>query len=89
MVSAVDKFFAEMSLLSIKDLGVVNKFLGLRIQLDDSNGYVLDQEVTIDLLLKEFGMESANGVRAPIGDECNEDDEDDLKYLPSEGAKAK
>ena len=63
--SAVDEFFAEMSSLSIKDLGVVNKFLGLRIQLNETNGYVLDQEVTIDLLLKEFGMKSANRVRAP------------------------
>ena len=32
-------------------------------------------------------MESANGVRAPIGDECNEDDEDDLKCLPARGAE--
>ena len=36
--SAVDDFFAEMSSLSIKDLETVNKFLRLRIQLDDSNG---------------------------------------------------
>ena len=70
-----------------KDLGTVNKFLGLRIQPDDPNGYVLDQEVTIDLLLKEFGMKSSNGVRTPIVDECNQDDEGDLDYLPARGAK--
>uniref|UniRef100_A0AAV1T4L7 Reverse transcriptase Ty1/copia-type domain-containing protein n=1 Tax=Peronospora matthiolae TaxID=2874970 RepID=A0AAV1T4L7_9STRA len=85
--SAVNAFSAEVSLLSIKDLVVVNKFLGLRIQLDGSNGSVLDQEVTIDLLLKEFGMESANGVRTPTGDERNEDNEDDLDYLPTRSAK--
>ena len=85
--SAVDDFFAEMSSLSIKDLGTVNKFLVLRIQLDDSNGYALDQEVTIYLLLKEFGIESANGVRTPIGDECNQEDEGDLDYLPAKGEK--
>ena len=62
-----------MSSLSIKDLGTVNKLLGLRIRLDDSNEYVLDQEVTIDLLLKELWMESSNGVRTPIGNECNQD----------------
>ena len=33
--SAVDEFFAEMSSLSIKDLGIVSKFMGIRIQLDD------------------------------------------------------
>ena len=53
--SAVD-FFAEMSTLSIKDLGAVNKLLALIIQLEDSNKCVLDKEVTIDLLLKESGM---------------------------------
>ena len=45
---AVDKFFKEMSALEIKDLGVVNKFLGLRISLDEEVGYVLDQEVSTD-----------------------------------------
>ena len=85
--SAVDDFFEDMISLPIKDLGIVNKFLGVRIELDDSNGYVLDQELTIDLLLRDFGMESSNGVRTPIGDECNMDDEEDIDYLPARGAK--
>ena len=34
--------------MSIKDLEKVNKFFGLRIELDDSNGYVLDQEVVAE-----------------------------------------
>ncbi|CAI5703653.1 unnamed protein product [Peronospora effusa] len=84
---AVDEFFMEMSSLSIKDLGVVNKFLGLRINLNDETGYVLDQEVMIDLLLKEFGLDSANGVRTPIGDECNAEDEDTVEYLSAKGTK--
>ncbi|CAI5728907.1 unnamed protein product [Peronospora destructor] len=54
--------------LEIKNLGVVNKFLGLRIMLDDQAGYVLDQEDTIDLLLKDHGLDSANGARTSIGD---------------------
>nr|CCA21260.1 conserved hypothetical protein [Albugo laibachii Nc14] len=52
----------DMSALEIKDLGVVNKFFGLRISLDEEAGYVLDQEVSIDLLSKEYGLETANGV---------------------------
>uniref|UniRef100_A0AAV1U701 Reverse transcriptase Ty1/copia-type domain-containing protein n=1 Tax=Peronospora matthiolae TaxID=2874970 RepID=A0AAV1U701_9STRA len=63
---AVDDFLKDMASLSIKDLEVVNKFLGLRIELDNSNGYVLDQEPTIDLLLRNFGIESCNGVCTPI-----------------------
>ena len=55
--------------------------------MDDSNGYVLDQEVSIDLLLKEFGMESAKVVQSPIGIECNMDDEGDLNYLSARGGK--
>ena len=57
----------------------MNKFLKLRIELDASSGYVLDQEPTIDLLLRDFGMESSNGVRTPIGDECNMDTEYDTE----------
>uniref|UniRef100_A0AAV1T2U8 Reverse transcriptase Ty1/copia-type domain-containing protein n=1 Tax=Peronospora matthiolae TaxID=2874970 RepID=A0AAV1T2U8_9STRA len=85
--SAVDDFFKDMASLSIKDLWIVDKFLGLRIELDNSNGYALDQEPTIDLLLRDFGMESCNGVGTPIGDECNVEDDEDAEYLPARGAK--
>uniref|UniRef100_A0AAV1TI21 Uncharacterized protein n=1 Tax=Peronospora matthiolae TaxID=2874970 RepID=A0AAV1TI21_9STRA len=54
----------------------MNKFLGLRIELDESKGYIQKQQVTIELLLKEFGLESANGRRTPIGDICNLEDDD-------------
>ena len=67
--SAVDSFFAEMACLSIKDLGVVSKFLGLRIELDDSKEYILDQQVMIELLLKDFELDSANEVQTLIGDD--------------------
>nr|CCA17046.1 hypothetical protein HCAG_04640 [Albugo laibachii Nc14] len=79
---AVDKFFKEMSALEIKDLGVVNKFLGIRILLNDEVGYVLDQEVSIDLLLKEYGLETANGLRAPIVQEFNDCNSQEPEYLP-------
>ena len=55
-----DEFFESMVSLEIKDLGVVNKFLGPRII-----------EVTIDSLLSDHGLSSANGVRSSIGEECN------------------
>ncbi|KAJ8574562.1 hypothetical protein ON010_g4652 [Phytophthora cinnamomi] len=43
----VDKFFEEMASLSIKNLGYVGRFLGMRIHYDEQRGYELDQEVAI------------------------------------------
>ena len=59
----------------VKYLGIVKKFLGLQISLDDTCGHILDQEVMIDGLLRDFQLESANRVRTPIGDDCNADDD--------------
>ena len=73
--------FSRTWSLEIKDLGMVNKFLGLRVKLDENEGYVLDQEVTIDSLLKEHGLATANGVRSPIEEECNDVDEKNLESL--------
>ena len=87
--SAVDDFFVGLKTLSIKDIGVVKKFLGLWISLDDSRGYVLDQEVMIDALLRDYKLESANGVRTPIGDECNADDDNEPEFLPASGPSGK
>ena len=47
----------------------------------------MDQEVMIDLLLKEYGLESANGERTLIGDEYNLKNEDDVDYLSARSAK--
>ena len=79
--AVVGQFFKDMASLEIKDLGIVNKFLGLRVKLNENEGYVLDQEVTIDSLLKEHGLATANGVRSPIGNECNDDDESNSEPL--------
>ena len=73
-----------MVCLEIKDLGVVNKFLGLRIMMNDKCGYVLDQEVMIDVLLKDHGLDIANGVRAPIDKGCNEIDSEASDILNKE-----
>ena len=61
--------------------------MGLRIELDTSNGFVLDQIVKIDLLLKEFGMESANGRRTSNEAKCSMDDVGNKNYLPARSAK--
>nr|CCA28349.1 AlNc14C2478G13245 [Albugo laibachii Nc14] len=69
------------SRLEIKDLGVVKTFLGLQISLDEEVDYVLDQEVLIDLLLNEYGLETANGVRALIAAECNNYKSQEPEYI--------
>ncbi|POM72016.1 Integrase catalytic core protein [Phytophthora palmivora] len=81
----VDNFFGELSDLAVKDLGVASKFLGMRVEYTQENGYYLDQEAGISELLREFGMEHANGVRTPIGAEWNEVDVSEL--LPTSGGE--
>ena len=68
----VERFCKNMASLESKDLGVVNKFLSLLILLNDERGYVLDQEVTINTILKDHGLEMANGARTLIGEDCND-----------------
>ena len=69
--------------LEIMDLGVVHKFLELQVKLDDKEKNVLEFEVIIDLLLKERGLDNANGDRTPIIDDCNEADALNAEILPS------
>ncbi|GAB9471215.1 unnamed protein product, partial [Globisporangium polare] len=68
----VRQFFASMATLSIKNLGPVSKFLGMRVERAEGGGYSLDQEEAIDELLREHGLQDANSVRSPIGDDCYE-----------------
>lgn len=56
-VEAVDRFFGSLGILSIKDLGAVSKFLGMRVAVDDDRSDVVDQEGAIDHLLREHGLE--------------------------------
>lgn len=83
----VDQFFEDMKTLEIKALGYVSKFLGMRVDYTDSDGYVVDQEVTIDGMLQEHGLGDANAVRTRIGDECNEIVGTDAALLPAKAAK--
>ena len=53
--SLIDMFFADLNNLSVKNLGIAHKFLGMRIKHDDENGYDIDQEVTIVDMLKDPG----------------------------------
>ncbi|POM77293.1 LOW QUALITY PROTEIN: Integrase catalytic core protein [Phytophthora palmivora] len=84
---AVDAFFAELASLSVKKLGCAHKFLGIRVTYDKDAGYDLAQEVTIMDMLREHGMELAHGVRAPIGHEWNENQDEIMARLPAFGSE--
>ena len=68
--AAVERFFNQLGSLSIKDLDVVSKFLGMRVTMKDDGSYILDQTEAIGELLREHGLENTNAMRAPIGSEC-------------------
>lgn len=60
--NVVGQSFDSMVSLQLKHLGVVGKFLGLRIMLDSEAGYVLEQGVVTDLLLKEMVWNRQTGL---------------------------
>uniref|UniRef100_A0AAV1TEW2 Integrase catalytic domain-containing protein n=1 Tax=Peronospora matthiolae TaxID=2874970 RepID=A0AAV1TEW2_9STRA len=64
--AAVDRSFASLGSLSIKDLGAVNKFLEMRVEVDNDGDYIIDQEVAINDILKDHGLEDANSTRMQI-----------------------
>ncbi|GMF44886.1 unnamed protein product [Phytophthora fragariaefolia] len=82
---ADDVFFGELTELPIKDLGPASKFLGMRVTYNEDEGYDFDQELAIEEMLREHGMESAHSVRTPIGAESNEIDEASDQLLPTSG----
>ena len=55
-VAAVENFFVSLASLSIKDLGYVNKFLGMRVELGSDGAYRIDQEEAIKELLRAHGI---------------------------------
>uniref|UniRef100_H3GKF0 Integrase catalytic domain-containing protein n=1 Tax=Phytophthora ramorum TaxID=164328 RepID=H3GKF0_PHYRM len=82
----VDAIFEELREFSVKDLGRAIKFLGMCVTYDEVDGYELDQEVTIMEIVRNFGMELAHGVRAPIGPEWNEARDAEGEKLPVAGS---
>ena len=80
------RYVAAMDTLSIKDPGEASKFLGTRVELSDGDGYKLDQQATIAEILERHGRSEANGVHNPIGENSNETETDQMKYLVKEGS---
>lgn len=70
--------FSDLANLSVKNLGIVHKFLGMRISYAAEMDYDIDQELTIVDMLKELGLENAHGTRIPIDDTTNDVVENDV-----------
>nr|CCA23511.1 AlNc14C197G8584 [Albugo laibachii Nc14] len=68
----VEMFFSDYETLSVKNLGNAHKFLGMRINYNDEDGYDIYQEVAIVDMLKELGLENARGTRTHIEDTTND-----------------
>uniref|UniRef100_A0AAV1U6N4 Integrase catalytic domain-containing protein n=1 Tax=Peronospora matthiolae TaxID=2874970 RepID=A0AAV1U6N4_9STRA len=60
----------DLVVLSIKDLGRVSKFRGMRVTHNGQNGYTLDQEEATRDLLRDNGLADANSTWTPIDDSC-------------------
>ena len=79
-VKRINQFFTDMKVLELKDIDIVEKFLGMRISCTNEEGYCIDQEQTIEEVLEKNGLTDANSVRLPIsGVQVIEGDNDLLK----------
>nr|CCA20945.1 PREDICTED: similar to pol polyprotein putative [Albugo laibachii Nc14] len=67
-VERIDQFFTDMKVLELKDLGIVEKFLGMRIVWTKEGGYCIDQEQAIEEVLEKHGLAEANPVRVAISE---------------------
>ena len=77
-VAAVESFFVSLASLSSKDLGHVNKFLGIRVELGSNVAYRIDQEEVIKERFRAHGMSDANLTKTPIEGGCYEVVVDDV-----------
>ncbi|KAG3150405.1 hypothetical protein PC128_g23190 [Phytophthora cactorum] len=53
----------------------------MRVELDKSERYALDQPTAIEALLEQPGIASANGVRVPVGEEGIEVEDNEPQLL--------
>lgn len=81
----VKDFYVTMGTLSIKDLGEVRNILGMRVELNEGDGYTLDQQATIVALLEKHELVKANGVQILAGEDRDEAEASEMKYLVTEG----
>ena len=82
----VDEFFEDMKAFDVKDLGVVEQFLGLKVEHETGAGYILSQQTMVTKLIKSFGMQDSKPVNTPTT-EADPLDEDSELLSPEETAQ--
>nr|CCA23665.1 hypothetical protein ALNC14_098090 [Albugo laibachii Nc14]CCA25326.1 hypothetical protein ALNC14_114700 [Albugo laibachii Nc14] len=80
----VNEIFVISASLEIKDMGVVIKFLGMRITHSPATIYEIDESAMIDDLLSKFGLQDAHSVTPPIGLDHEKDTREVDPLLPIE-----
>jgi hypothetical protein len=73
----VAKFFEDMQILDVKDLGIVTKFLGIRVIYEEGS-FTLDHEAMIKELINAHGMGNASSTLTPIADIEGEERDDEV-----------
>ena len=66
---AIDRFFASLGSLFIKDLGSVTR---MQVNVDDDGSYVVNREGAIGDLRREHKLEDTNSTHALAGSDCCE-----------------
>lgn len=56
----LDKFFKDMHVLEGMDLGMVTKFLGMKVTYDTRNRYSPEKEQCIQQMIVPTGLELSN-----------------------------
>jgi hypothetical protein len=79
--SMTNELFTNLKALDVKDLGVVRKFLGMRVEFKD-DGFTLDQETLTRDYLEAHSMTNANPVSTPTT--LHRDPEDDKQLDPNQ-----
>ena len=72
-ISLVETFFEDLKELKVKDLGIVHKFLGMRVDYTIKDGYTLDHSAMITEMVERFGMTNCKTIATPISEHEEED----------------
>jgi hypothetical protein len=57
-----------MKTFDVKDLGIASKFLGIKIEHETPNIYIMSQRTMILNLIEQFGLKNAKPVGSPIAE---------------------
>lgn len=79
----VNKFFSDMKVFEVKDLGEVSTLLGIGLTYTKDVGYILEQNQCIRNIFVGLSLNKTDPARSPIDVEQDGEDEGDL--LPSDG----